>query len=137
MARQVIHPSGQRGLAGTADDFKDRLVKMIPGEVVAVYLACNTAITEFKGSDSTYWIVFAIIIGLFPFYLKRVMNVTDITQIIIMSIAFVLWCSTIEKPFDQLFNHDAQKQKLFSTLALTLYTFIVPIFYKGQNQSNT
>lgn len=131
MARQISSASGVRALQQpSADDYKDRLIKMIPGEVVAAYLACNTAITQFKGSDSSYWIIFGILLVLFPFYLIRIMNVTDAAQIIIMSIAFILWTMTLSQPFIQVFK-DANSQQLFSTLALTIYTFAVPIFYKG------
>ena len=100
MTRQVIKTQvPQRGLTSDKDDFKDRLVKMIPGEVVAAYLACNTAITQFKGEHLLYWIVLGIMLFLVPFYLIRIMNVTDTTQIVIMCFAFLLWCFTIQKPF--------------------------------------
>lgn len=115
-----------------SDEYKDRLIKMIPGEVVAAYMACNTAITQFKGDYLLYWTVFGIIVALLPFYLQRIMQVTDAFQILIMCIAFVLWCTTIPRPFEHLFGGKADQQQLYSTLALTLFTFAVPIFYKGK-----
>ena len=129
MFRQVNRRSELRDNQ-PGDDFKSRLVKMIPGEVVAAYLACNTAITQFGGDKEWYWVILGIILIVLPFYLTRVMNITDKVQIILMCIAFVIWCTTLEKPFDQWLSPSSKRQ-LVSTLALTLFTFIVPIFYKG------
>jgi hypothetical protein len=132
MARQVIKTQVlQRDLTSGKDNFKDRLVKMIPGEVVAAYLACNTTITQFKGEDFLYWVVLGFMLLLMPFYLVRIMKVTDTAQIVIMCVAFLLWCATIQKPFDLLFDGNVEQQQLYSTLALTLFTFTVPVFYKG------
>lgn len=133
MLRQIINPQPGIRLNNpeNPDDFKTRLIKMIPGEVVAVYLACNTAVTQFGIKNYVaYWIVFGIILLLTPLYLKRVMNINDIVQILIMTVAFILWCITIDKPFDSLFA-DSKQQQLFSTLALSIYTFAIPIFYRG------
>lgn len=138
MVRQVLSEDRQ-GLrsddTARGDDLKSRIIKMIPGEIVAAYIACNTAITQFEGTDATYWIVFALIILLTPFYLRRIMQIKDLVQILIMCVAFILWCITLEQPFDQVFN-DKNAQQLFSTLALTIFTFAVPIFYKGTEQKH-
>jgi hypothetical protein len=109
---------------------------MIPGEVVAAYLACNTAITQFEGPSYSYWVVFGLLLALMPLYLVRIMKITDATQIVLMCIAFVLWCITIDKPFDQIFS-TLDGQRLFSTLVLTLFTFAVPLFYKGTEGQST
>jgi hypothetical protein len=133
MARQIVKNTNYRINGNTQDEnnFRQRLIKMIPGEIVAAYLACNTAIAQF-GDDNplTHWIVFGIMLALTPFYLKKIMGVTDPVQIIIMTIAFVLWTMTLKMPFADIFEV-LRKQQLFSTLALTIFTFTVPIFYKG------
>jgi hypothetical protein len=60
------------------------------------------------------------------------MKVTDTLQIVIMCLAFLLWCSTNDQPFNQLFEKEPGQRQLYSTLALTLFTFGVPLFYKGE-----
>lgn len=116
----------------TDDKYTDRLIKMIPADVVAAYLACNATIAQFAGPAKLYWIVLCIILALLPVYLVRLMQVTDILQIVIMCLAFLLWCSTNDQPFKQLFESNPTQRQLYSTLALTLFTFGVPLFYKGE-----
>ena len=134
MIRQIIKskPGARLNSPENSDDYKDRLIKMIPADVVAVYLACNTAVGQFKGDYSWYWYVFAIILFFTPFYLIRVLEVKDLVQIILMCVSFILWTMTIDNPFVKLFNGDINKLKLFSTIAVALYTFVMPIFYKGK-----
>ena len=136
MARQIYkyRPGSKAGLNdenGNDNDYKNRLIKMIPGDVLALYLACNTAITQFKGTYTHYWSVFGIVLVLMVFYLKKILKIEDWVQIVLMCISFVLWCMTLDHPFDKCFkNHD--QQMLFSSLAVAIFTFAIPIFYKGK-----
>jgi hypothetical protein len=134
MIRQIVKskPGARLNSPENSDDYKDRLIKMIPTDVVAVYLACNTAVGQFKGDYNLYWYVFAIILFFTPFYLIRVLEVKDLVQIILMCISFTLWTMTIDNPFIRLFHGNVNTLKLFSTIAVALYTFAVPIFYKGK-----
>lgn len=137
MPRQIyrVTPGQPKGLQpennGDDNDYKSRLIKMIPADVVALYLACNTAITQFKGGYTHYWVVFGIVLILMFFYLRRILKITDWIQVILMCISFALWCITLDHPFDKWFkNHD--QQMLFSSLSVAIFTFAVPIFYKGK-----
>lgn len=132
MARQVYKQPIQQGIQPAnpaGDSYNDRLVKMIPSDVVALYLACNTAVSTFHGTSSTYWIVFFFILLILPFYLKRIAGVTETMQIVVMTINFVLWCSTLDQPFDFM---QGDSKKLFSTISVALFTFAVPIIYRGK-----
>lgn len=134
MSRQIIGKPriGPSDPSVQTDNYADRIIKMIPADIVAVYLACNTAVQQFKGAYHWYWYVFLIILLLTPFYLIRVLEIKHWVQIVLMCISFTLWTMTIEHPFVKLFHGDVNKLKLFSTVAVAIYTFAVPIFYKGK-----
>ena len=135
MRRNIIGPSqiNKMGAGSPADDYADRLVKMIPAEIVSIYLFLHSYVSE-NGADKFNWLLWAIIVVLCiltPLYLKRIMNVEDNKQIFFTTLAFIFWCFTFGSPFNDLIK-DAKELKMISTVVLALYTFALPIFYKGK-----
>lgn len=75
------------------DNYLDRLVKYIPTEVIAFYLALTSqllALPEGKRYNYAIGLILAGI-GITAFYLKRVSHVKNGLQIIISCVAFSAW----------------------------------------------
>jgi hypothetical protein len=135
MRRQIIGPSQVSALGPNtqADDYADRLVKMIPAEIVSLYLFLHSYVSD-NGTNKLNWLLWSILILLClltPMYLKRIMNVVDGKQIFFTTLAFIFWVLTFGSPFND-FIKDEKVLKMISTVLLAMYTFALPIFYKGQ-----
>jgi hypothetical protein len=135
MSRNIVGQSqiGKLAPGIQPDNYADRLVKMIPAEIVSLYLFLHSYVSE-NGADSKYnWLLWAIILllcVLTPLYLKRIMSVVNGKQIFFTTLAFFFWCFTFGSPFNDLIS-DVKELKMISTVVLALYTFALPIFYKG------
>jgi len=111
------------------DDFTARLVKYVPSDVIAVYVAVFTVLGTVKGEAKLpwlEWVVFAIIVALTPLYLHRVGKVGKLSQVIISTVALVIWAFAYGKPFDNLGWYDVYGLVIAGIL-LPLYTFGVAI----------
>ncbi|HMR83167.1 MAG TPA: hypothetical protein PKE30_08550 [Niabella sp.] len=121
--------------SSTGNDFKDRLVKLIPSEIITAYITISgiilSASTITKDKRLLFIIVISILLILTPLYLRKVSGVQKSEQIILSTIAFIIWIIAtggfkIIFPEATLINSE-----LFGSVILILFTIIVPIFYKG------
>ena len=141
MGRQVIKaPVDRDGLRGptpapgTEDNYLERLFKLIPSETIAVYLFIEgVLLSAFSDAEQQsqlvtwLWVILAImLVGNF-FYLRRLQDVTDPVQHVILALAFIVWVFTIGGPFQYLSFY----QPFMGAVLLGLFTFFVPIFYSG------
>ncbi len=113
-------------------DFKDRLVKLIPSEIVTAYVTVLGLIagsTSSGGNKGTLlWIVFAVLFVLTPIYLYFIGNVRKLGQIIFTSIAFVIWVIAVGSPIDTILGFPSV---FIGSILLVVYTLLIPFFYKG------
>jgi hypothetical protein len=112
------------------DDYKSRLLKLIPTEVVAVYLTLDGVVKAAASQlpkNETLWVIFFILLIATPFYLWRVTGVTKTPQQLISTISFAVWVFTLGGPFAGL----GWYQPAYGALLLPLYTFLIPILYRG------
>ena len=135
MRREIISQSqvGSFGPTAQADDYADRLVKMIPAEIVSLYLFLHSYVSE-NGANKQNWFLWSILLLLCiltPLYLKRIMSVVDGKQIFFTTLAFLFWALTFGSPFNDMIK-DEKMLKMISTVLLAMYTFALPIFYKGK-----
>jgi len=112
--------------------FKDRLVKLIPSEIVTAYITLQGLITS-RPNDQQLFILIAFIclLILTPLYLKYISKVTKTEQIIFTTIAFVIWVMAsggfhIMLPDAKIFNDD-----FLGSILLVIYTLLIPFVYKG------
>src|SRR5206468_580417 len=119
---------------GGEEDLKlylDRLLKMIPAEVVSLYLVGTGFIPEAHRYMLIAWAVVCLVGVLViraygtadPIRDKKV----DWIHVAISSVAFVVWVYTLGGPFKAF---DMHVPYVGSLLVLT-WTFFVPVFYKG------
>lgn len=113
-------------------DFKDRLVKLIPSEIVTAYMTLQGLISGQVNNKFLYtWIVFACLLILTPLYIKFISGVNKIGQISFTTIAFIIWVMA-SGGFKILFpDVPVFADNFLGSLILILYTLIIPIVYKG------
>ncbi len=113
--------------------YLDRLLKMIPAEVVSLYLVGVGVIPEGNAVYLTVWTIICLI-GLFAIRIygtaDPVENLPpDWTHIIISAIAFLIWVYSLGNlsPFTAWGIGDP----IIGSLLVLAWTFFVPMFYKG------
>lgn len=88
--------------------YQDKLVKLIPTEIVGAYMFLSgvvsggpesAAATNHLLDDNLIMVVFFSLLALTPLYLWRVSNVTNIIQLIVTTISYVVWVYTLGGPF--------------------------------------
>ena len=115
-----------------AQNYKDRLLKLIPSEIVAAYLVLAGIIPLASAKWGTL-IVSIILLILVPFYLWKIHNVTRASQIIVTSISFVVWVYSLGGPF-QFWN---LYRAWIGSVILVLWTLIVPLALNPKPQPQT
>jgi hypothetical protein len=81
------------------DSYRERLIKYIPAETLALFVAVYGITFYLSGSEAWYplmarWVLIAGILGTM-LYLWRAEGVTDIVQLAISTIGFVLWACAL------------------------------------------
>lgn len=111
--------------------YLDRLLKMIPGEVVGLYLIGNGFIPKDQAIALAIWAAVCLVGVIFI----RAYGTADPAAnkppqwgpVAISSIAFLIWVYTLGGPFAA-FNLAVP---YIGSLLVLAWTFFVPIFYKG------
>jgi hypothetical protein len=103
------------------DTYRDRLFKYIPGEVVTLYLCLNAIVAS--ANDVPHfmnWVIFSVgVIGT-PFYLRRLQKVTALGQLLISTLAFVVWVLALGGPFMQIPGY----KQIYGAVLLPIFTFL-------------
>jgi hypothetical protein len=108
------------------DSYTDRLLKYIPVEVVAVYLAVNGALgtlTDAGTRTFLIWVVFFLLLAGTPLYLARIQKVSKRVQLLIATVSFAVWVFSVGGPFSNL----GWYQPVYGAIILPLFTFFVPV----------
>lgn len=148
MGRSIITTTKQPGLISAKvvgqgdqpDNYANQIIKLIPADVVGVYIAISKLL---ETADWTYptlqWSVFFIILLITPFYLKRTDSQIDKRQIMVATLSFIVWTFSIGGPFEKLFQHcyplEADRFKIIASVVIMIYTLIVPLLYKKPEPS--
>lgn len=127
--------TGRKGVARKPEeDFKfylDRLMRMIPGDAVGLYLVGSGLVPEGQRVGLAIWTVVCLIGAI----LIRVYGTTDPERnkppdwvhVGISSVAFVIWVYTLGGAFAAFDLH----VPWIGSLLVLAWTFFVPIIYKG------
>jgi hypothetical protein len=92
----VLLDSSGRVSRGVPDDsYRERLIKYIPVETIALFIAAYGTTYYLSGSEDWYllmarWLLIAGILGT-VLYLWQAEGITDLVQLSISAIGFVLW----------------------------------------------
>jgi len=112
-------------LPARPDYYTDTLLKLVPAEVVAVWVTIKGIVASASQVPAWLpWIISALMLVLTPFYLRRVAKVTKLRQVALSTIAFVVWIFSLGgAPFGNLSWYNP----LYGAILLPIYTFAVPI----------
>jgi len=135
--RKIIPPpegpkTGPQAMPAAYDNYYSRLIKLVPAEIIALYLAVDGIASALPHKDLMLWIVFGISLAGAWIYLGRMANVTGFTQRLLTVSAFVLWVYLLGGPFTGFPWYDVNYGKLL----VVLFTFFVPLFFKGENNAS-
>lgn len=114
MARDI--PESQTQL------FLMNLVKLIPAELVAVYLILQSMVPATLVGYAFISIPLFLIV---PFYLIFAMKIKRIDQIVLMTVAFAVWVFALGGPFIFFVWYEAW----MAGVVLTLFTLLPPMVY--------
>jgi hypothetical protein len=106
----------------TADTYQDRLLKLIPAEVVTTYIFLDGVLRSAPANVPVpvlRWFVFVVLLGSTWFYLNRVENVTARHQLALSTFAFALWVFSLGGPFASFQWYSP----IYGAILLPLYTF--------------
>ena len=119
MVRQIV----------VKDGYRDRLVKLIPAEIVAAYLALQPSLVDL--GDAVIVVVIAALFVLTFFYLRQLGGVKNLFQLGFSSISFLIWVYSIapEPILKVLYNPP------LASVVLVMWTLLVPFFFKGGDSS--
>jgi hypothetical protein len=113
------------------NSYLDRLAKMIPSPVIALYLVGVSQIPTGQAIGLVVWSVIClagvIILMTYGTADPQKNKKPDWVHISISSVAFIIWVYAMGGPFAA-FNLQIP---WIGSLAVLAYTFFVPIFYKG------
>jgi len=113
-------------------NYRDRLLKLIPSEIVAAYLVLSGIIP--REAKLGTLIVSIVLLVLVPFYLWRLHNVQRTSQLMITTISFVVWVYSLGGgPFAvwELY------EPWIASVILVLWTLVIPLVVNPKSQPAT
>jgi hypothetical protein len=103
-------------------NYQDRLLKLIPSEIVGAYMVLQGIIPAAQAKWGTT-VISLILMILTPFYLNRIQNVKRLAQLIVTTISFAVWVYSLGGPF-QLWG---LYQSWIGSTVLIIWTITVPM----------
>lgn len=124
----------------TTQPYYDKLVKLIPSEIIGAYLVLSNilgyaggsiqakafpgTVTEAEMRPVLIQIVFFTLLILTPVYLKKISRVNNVIQLAVTTISFVIWVYTLGGPFIVWGIY----YSIIGSVVLVLWSVIVPVF---------
>ncbi|MBO9681296.1 MAG: hypothetical protein J7502_01265 [Flavisolibacter sp.] len=137
MPRQIITKTAAitvQANTNQEDPYVNKLLKLIPADIIAVYLTVFNLIQAYQRSDggtngTFQWIVFAAILVITPFYLRLIAKVESVLQIIFCVISFCIWVFSIGGPGTgkEIGGYSIQ---FIASILLPIYTLFIPFVYE-------
>ena len=81
----------------TNEEYRGRLLKLIPTEIVAAYMVLQGMIPQDKKWG--FIVVSVVLLILTPFYLKIMEKVKGNLQVIVSTVSFAVWVYSLGGPF--------------------------------------
>jgi len=111
------------------DEYRDRLIKYIPTDVVALYLTLTGLVKLLPPKAPTQtvgWFLFVLILFISVPWQRQVAKITKWQQVFIGSVAFVIRAISLGDPFASAWQ--SWYYPAYGTMAVALYTFLIPLF---------
>lgn len=142
---RITRPSIKRVAADKSEDFKDylgRLIKLIPAEVLSLYLVGKGVIASGESAQAplNYWIgwtVFCLLavlaVRLFGTSDPKTNQPPQIPAVLIACVSYLIWVYSMGDVFALL---KVYEPKLGSLMVLG-WSFVVPYFYNGDRAAGS
>jgi len=111
------------------DTYKDKLLKFIPADVIAIYLTLHSLVPVLPDSAPKkilYWIIFVLILLITIPWQRKVATIGKWPQIWVGFGAFIVWAITVGDPFTH--ENFVWYYPAYGAMILALYTFLIPLF---------
>jgi len=106
--------------------YLERLLKLIPTEIVGAYLALAGIIPSH--AEKTFKLILTgFLLILTPFYLRILSKVKNALQITASTISFAVWIYSLEGSIFDLWGY---YQAWLASFILILWTLVIPFFVK-------
>ncbi len=117
----------------TPSSYLDRLMKMLPAEVLSLYLVGSGIIPNDAPRGVLLGWFLICLAGVIALRIwgtsdKQIGLPVDWWHVVISTVAFIIWVYTIGGPFKLYGIH----VEYLGSLLVLVWTFFVPLFYKGQ-----
>ena len=120
--------------------FQDKVVKLIPTEIVGAYLVILGIVAPASAAVNTpqnvneYVLIgaFFILLVLTPLYLWRVGGVTNVIQLAVSTVSYVIWIYTLVYPF----KYWNWYYPTVGAVLLVLWSLITPFFVTPNPPAN-
>lgn len=112
------------------EEYLGRLLKLIPSEIVAAYMAIQGIIPK----ESAKWgltVISVILLIITPYYLKTKQKVGKKSQVLISTLSFIVWLYAIGGPF-KYWNIQID---WVSSVIMVFWTMLVPQFFKPETDA--
>ncbi len=108
----------------TEDQFKEKLLKLIPSEIIAAYLCIQGLLMA--QPKQVIWIVMGVMFILTFLYLRQIEQVRKIDHLLFSTFSFLIWVYGIgtEEVLGGLYNPP------LASLVLVLWTLFIPLVVK-------
>lgn len=111
----------ERQVSNVGDDYASRLMKLIPSEVSAAYLAINSIVPLTQGFDFKILLAIGCLTVICPVYLWLFQKVRGLPQLIFTTAMFPLWAVNISNGR----SNDIDPQLV--GIVLILATLVIPL----------
>ncbi len=138
----VVSKSGMER-ATTASDIKEtpyyeRLIKLIPAEIISIYMIGKGVIpnTQASSGETASWIWAGVCLLLLLFFRIKASSSSgkladaQWPSVFISSISYLIWLYNMGGILDSMSFYE--HYKYIGALAILVWTFLVPYFYKGE-----
>ena len=113
-----------RSIEGGETSFINVLIKLIPSEVIAVFLFIQGVMPYRLGP---HLVAAAILLAITPIYLTRVMGVRSRAQLVISTLSLVIWMYAMRGGPIQ-FLYPPFYERWYGAVALAIWTLVPPMF---------
>lgn len=111
------------------DDYKEKLIKYIPAEIVAGFISGDLLIhssnSKAPAQHVLEWVLFGVLLVATPIYLCRIHKVDRWLQWVVSTFAFAIWVFAMGGPF--LTIDWVAENRVIGALALLVSTILIPM----------
>lgn len=127
LANEPVPASGN----ATADPYLARLVKLIPAEVIALYLSFKSAMDTPERMAGWGLICLLLVVLVRTFGTKQEGKPIQWLAVLVAIVSFILWIYGMGQKIVFLDEILFWLSENNSSVAIGVWTFVVPYFYKG------